>query len=51
MGIVMGEGGSSNSRSAALSRDSTDCDEGTRSFGGGIRLNGGDGEFGWLKYW
>jgi hypothetical protein len=51
MGIKFGEGGSSYSRvSVPLSLESIDCEEGTLSFGGGMRLNRGEGELGWLMY-
>jgi hypothetical protein len=48
---MFGEGGSSYSRaSEALKRESIDCEDGTRIFGGGTRLKTGEGEFGWLRY-
>ena len=52
LGTKRGEGGSSYSRlSTLLTRESMDCDEGSRGRGGGTRLNIGEVEFGWLRYW
>ncbi len=43
------DGSSYKGNSAPLRRESTDCDDGTRSFGGAAKLKVGEGEFGWLK--
>jgi hypothetical protein len=49
--VIVGTGGMDSSISGkALIRDSTDCDDTTRTFGGALRSIGGIGEFGWLRY-